>query len=577
MTRLTVFLLLFAFPTLSVVSAQEEGAYQNDGLQIRLAVPATDYELRSDPATFIFQWKGALCEISSKDAMVGGVLLHFPAAMKAEKYARWREKSWMTSPSVKKYVRVAEKKWERPVGSWLVLEHRMEYEDYDYHYLTLHLAHKRHNFELVLWVSDMIWEEYRAALYGILKSVQYGLPPALEKTGPEKETPVPERETIPEPVEKPETVEKKETPVESGKEPEIVEEREVPALKKETPVESGKEPEIVEEREVPALKKETPPESKKKPEINPVQVPEVPAEKKPQLYVNREHGFRLFIPSPWEVRNREFQFGLDGSLIEFENGENLAGVLGFHEGPISLQEYATAFVKGVEESNQEFEDLGTTKTESGSIVRQCRGKRELVMMRYSLLFAAHEDQNYYLAFWMADQNWSQFEKPLLALFESFAFPTNTGVEKKTSARKAPEKKGEPSHPWQGCNRGSWAEYRTRIENGSSREEMGMRYFLLERGDGYYRMRTDIRVAGDWVEGEAVRIDLASEVPPGKTDGATKDGEKVRVPAGEFLCNLSQTDRGSVWTSEEIPFRLVKSLSLVEGKKTTVILVGFEKK
>ena len=438
MFRHIVFLLLFSLTSLATLHAQEEGVYRNEDLQILFSIPVNEYELRTDPASFTFQWKGALCEVSSKDSMVGGVLLHFPAAMKAQKYAQWREKSWKSSPSVKSFDRVSETEWERDTGNWLILEHVMEYEDYDYHYLTLHIAHKRHNFEFVFWVSDTIWVEYKKTLYDILKGVKYGGLPA--KVIPAEEVPVPRKETIPQP--------------------------------------EGR--------------------------VDVEPAPERVVEQKPELYLNREHGFRLLIPSSWDVRNGDFQFELEGSLLELEEKDLMAGALGFHKSEILLKDYAEAFVLGVQESNKQFEDLGTTQMKTGGILRQCRGTKEQSLIRYALYFHSFEGKNYYLAFWMADDQWDRYEKPLVALFESFVFPSKKGGQEKVSLEVVPEKSAEISHPWQGCNPGSWAEYLTVTEEGDLQQKIGVRYVLLELGDHFYRMRTDVRVAEAWVEGEPVR-------------------------------------------------------------------------
>ena len=506
MFRLTIFLLLFGFTLRTPLYAQEESLYRNEDLQIQLSVSPEEYELRSDPASFAFGWKGALCEVSSKDSMVGGVLLHFPAAMKAQKYVQWREKSWKASPSVKTFDRVAETEWKKEIGYWLIVEHVMEYEDYDYHYLTLYLAHKRHNFELVLWVSDTIWAEYKEVLYGILKSVEYGTLP--EATPVEKE-PLPQKETIPQP--------------------------------------EGKV-----DREI---------------------TPEGVSSEKPELYLNREHGFKLLVPPSWDVRNAEFEFELDGSLLEFEKGEQMAGALGFHEGNILVKDYAEAFVTGVKESNKLFEDLGTTLTKTGGILRQCRGKREQTLIRYSLFFYSSAGKNYYLAFWMAEEHWTLYEPSLISLFNSFVFPTKAGIEKKVSLKQNPE----PSYPWKGCKAGSWAEYLTVTEEGEVRERMGVRYVLLESGQGFYRMRTDMRVSEGWIEGEPVRIELSLS-PRGRNEGELKPERMlVKVAAGEFLCESIRNDKGEVWVNNEIPFRLVKSLSILGEKRTLMTLVGFEKK
>lgn len=504
-----VFLLLFSLTSLTTLHAQEDGVYRNEDLQILFSIPTDEYELRTDPASFAFQWKGALCEVSSKDSMVGGVLLHFPAAMKAQKYAQWREKSWTSSPSVKSFERVAETKWEKDTGNWLILEHVMEYEDYDYHYLTLHLAHKRHNFEFVFWVSDTIWVEYKETLYSILKGVKYGGLP--EKESPVEEEPVPQKETIPQP-----------------------------------------------EGRV---------------DIEPSA--EVIAAQKAELYLNREHGFRLLVPPAWDVRNGDFQFELEGSLLEFEKGEQMAGALGFHRSKILLKDYAEAFVQGVQESNKQFEDLGMTQMKAGGILRQCRGEREQSLIRYALYFHSSEGKNYYLAFWMADDQWNQYEKPLIALFESFIFPTKEGGQKKVSLELAPETKAEISHPWQGCNPGSWAEYLTVTEEGDLLRKTGLRYVLLELGEGFYRMRTDMRVAEAWVEGEPVKVELSFVSKKERKGNLNRT--LVKVAAGEFLCESRESDKGEVWMNQEVPFRLVKSLAVAGEKRTLVTLVGFEKK
>ena len=100
MVRLTIFLLLFGFTSLTTLYAQEESLYRNEDLQIQLSVSPEEYELRSDPASFAFGWKGALCEVSSKDSMVGGVLLHFPAAAGRQRDGRLLSNRYRTRASV---------------------------------------------------------------------------------------------------------------------------------------------------------------------------------------------------------------------------------------------------------------------------------------------------------------------------------------------------------------------------------------------------------------------------------------------------------------------------------------------
>ena len=91
------------------------------------------------------------------------------------------------------------------------------------------------------------------------------------------------------------------------------------------------------------------------------------------------------------------------------------------------------------------------------------------------------------------------------------------------------------------------------------------------------MRTDIRVSEGWIEGESVRIELSLS-PRGGNEGELKPERMlVKVAAGEFLCESIRNDKGEVWVNNEIPFRLVKSLSISGEKRTLMTLVGFEKK
>ena len=82
------------------------------------------------------------------------------------------------------------------------------------------------------------------------------------------------------------------------------------------------------------------------------------------------------------------------------------------------------------------------------------------------------------------------------------------------------------------------------------------------------------MADGWVLGEPVRIEPVAGREAVKTN---PDTELIQVPAGEFPCERTSLESGEVWISNEIPFRLVKSISMTGKTKTIVTLVGFEKK
>lgn len=169
--------------------------YENKDFQLRFRLPSADFALRTQEKEFTFQWNGTLCEVASKDGMIGGVLVHYTSAMRVDKYADWREGAWSKTEGVKSFQRVHEKKIEgKPKGQWLVREHQMEYNDYDYRYLQLFVADGKHNFELALWVSETLWEEQKETLYRIVNSVSYGA--ASDDPGPGPDVEVKDRRYV---------------------------------------------------------------------------------------------------------------------------------------------------------------------------------------------------------------------------------------------------------------------------------------------------------------------------------------------------------------------------------------------
>ena len=92
-------------------------------------------------------------------------------------------------------------------------------------------------------------------------------------------------------------------------------------------MEYGTLPEVSPVEKEPLPQKETIPQPEGR--VDQKMTPEGVSSEKPELYLNREHGFRLLVPPSWDVRNAEFEFELEGSLLEFEKGEQLAGALGF--------------------------------------------------------------------------------------------------------------------------------------------------------------------------------------------------------------------------------------------------------
>jgi hypothetical protein len=181
--------ILIFFPIL-VLGLQDEPTYVNEELKISVTVPGEDFEVKSyeQPSKGeLWGWTSTLFEFRNPELLLHGILLYSKAAMRAERYADWRERQWKQHN--KDVKRVNEREIEGKQGTWLVREWWLETEDNEFHYVHLFINDGRNNIEFLLWSPDAVWEDNQELAWKILDSFQYG-DATLEKKA-EPETPRP--------------------------------------------------------------------------------------------------------------------------------------------------------------------------------------------------------------------------------------------------------------------------------------------------------------------------------------------------------------------------------------------------
>lgn len=506
---------LFSLIVLSAYAApagtREDGTYTNSDLGISFTAAPEEFTLRT--SDFKFDWTGAQCEIVGKDEKVGGVLVYFDSAMKVEKYANWRESSWKDVKDVKNFTRVREEKLSKNAGEWLIREHKMDYTTNDYYYVSLYIAKGRHNFELVLWVPETVWDEYKDTMYAIVNSVEYGgtgsskpvdkpisepkdkSKPSVEVAGGEIQDGVYTHKdlsvrftaspddfeirlknfrfdwagTLCE-IEGPDNIGGVLVHYTSGmKVDKYADWREeswrttqdvksYERLKEEKPKKgsgtwlrreglmSYKEDEfhylttavadgahnfelslwvtdqhwsaqkdkmyrIARSLEYGALSSSSPADDSSRPS----------KAKDGEVYRNDTHRLQLTVPAGWTMRKAGFTFSIPDTLLEFQQGDEVGGALGFSTPSLELKAYIAAFSQGLKGESQSFQDLGETKLAGGAVRRDYIGETSGVSIHFAVLFKITNNKNYFLAAWTSESNWAKFEDETARLLESLTF------------------------------------------------------------------------------------------------------------------------------------------------------------
>jgi len=177
-------------------AAFAQDAYENKDLKFRFRLPSADYELKAYEKTAKGEWWGwgdTFCEMRAKgsaEAPFSGVLLYSSAGWTTERYMKWREEEWKkNNQNVKREKdEVLDK---RKPGNWRVVEWSLEYKDTGFRYVHLFVQKAKHNFELMLWCTDGLWEDARPLMYKVIESVEYEQWSAEKPSDPKPSDPKP--------------------------------------------------------------------------------------------------------------------------------------------------------------------------------------------------------------------------------------------------------------------------------------------------------------------------------------------------------------------------------------------------
>lgn len=157
-------------------AARAVEVYENQRYHIRVRAPGDGFEMRryeTPSQGEWFGWADCLLEMRNAETRVSALLLYSEAAFKAERLADERELLWKKNN--RSVIRTAEKKLaERKPGTWLLREFLIEAEANDFRYLHLFIAKGKHDYELVIWCPDAVFEDERETMYRSVDLVEYG-------------------------------------------------------------------------------------------------------------------------------------------------------------------------------------------------------------------------------------------------------------------------------------------------------------------------------------------------------------------------------------------------------------------
>jgi hypothetical protein len=288
-----------------------------------------------------------------------------------------------------------------------------------------------------------------------------------------------------------------------------------------------------------------------------------------KTYVSKSHGLTFSIPSKeWGA----IKIGADippkwrwpGILAQFmDANQNVGGVLTAEPSKRKNAEYAEMFQKSLEK-NAGSRSFKPTKDDphpafEGAFRRwyeweyEKGGKKYL--FTYVAVFHLRDKYNYKLVLWVEKKQWDAHKDAVAAILDSFKPLDGGGGEKEIVL----------PNPWQGCGKGSWAKYKM--------GETELKYTLVDQDADSYTITTD--------DGPPQKVALKVKVKDGDAPKTEEGEETIKVPKGEFKCKWLKTTTAQgwskVWTSDGVPYRIVRQESEFGAVKSSMELVDFEKK
>lgn len=159
MNRIALAAVLFALATPVPLRAED---YTNSKLKIRISFP-DDFRIRGQETAgkseWYQGWSDCLLDLSSKDDLIGGMLLQWANYSKDNKEAAdWREAD--LTKQVKSCEQVLQAKLKRPGSAkWLRRDFTIVNDSGEYHKVHVFCATGTDTFELMLWCSEKDWEK----------------------------------------------------------------------------------------------------------------------------------------------------------------------------------------------------------------------------------------------------------------------------------------------------------------------------------------------------------------------------------------------------------------------------------
>ncbi len=143
---------------------QEGKTYVSKQHQVTFSIPSKDWGTMRIGEALEFGWDGGVCEILSKDEMIGGCLaIEEVEDFTAEKYADAFDELMSKNEAIKNFKRLKSEK----AGEWVRREYNLEYQETVTHWIVQFTAKGKRVYRFGLWTLEAKWNDLKGELVKI--------------------------------------------------------------------------------------------------------------------------------------------------------------------------------------------------------------------------------------------------------------------------------------------------------------------------------------------------------------------------------------------------------------------------
>jgi len=145
-----------------------------------------------------------------------------------------------------------------------------------------------------------------------------------------------------------------------------------------------------------------------------------PVQEPGRTYTSQKHHFQFTIPKGWDLVEEDFLLGFKGTIVEFNKGDDLWGVLGVsNKAGVDNKKYADSFLDNAKNKLTDFKKIGKSQAmPCGGIRYDYSGASEDTDTHYAAGFFVRSGKNYYFNIWTAESDWDEHKNIISNIFDS---------------------------------------------------------------------------------------------------------------------------------------------------------------